>query len=69
MTNKVNPWDLDIRVRERNLKNGTLTDKDVEKLHSSLPDQASLAEPVSVPQPALVREDEDEAEDNEAGDS
>ena len=32
MSNKtINSWDWDIRVRERKLKNGTLTDKDVEK--------------------------------------
>ena len=32
MSNKtINSWDWDIRVRERMLKAGTLTDKDVEK--------------------------------------
>jgi hypothetical protein len=50
---KINSWDLDIRVRERNLKNGTLTDKDIEKLHAALPDLADQGEPVSLPQPAL----------------
>jgi hypothetical protein len=50
---KINPWDLDIRVRERNLKTGTLTDKDIDKLHSGLPDQADHAEPVTIPQPAI----------------
>lgn len=54
MSNKnINAWDWDIRVRERNLKNGTLTDKDVEKHVGQLPDLAEQAEPVSLPQPAL----------------
>ena len=31
MTQKTNPWTFDVRVRDRNLKAGTVTDKDVEK--------------------------------------
>jgi hypothetical protein len=54
MTNKtINAWDWDIRVRERNLKNQTLTEKDVEKHSAQLPDLAEQAEPVGVSQPAL----------------
>jgi hypothetical protein len=54
MSNKtINSWDWDIRVRERNLKNQTLTEKDVEKNASQLPDLADQAEPIGVPQPAL----------------
>ncbi len=54
MSNKtINSWDWDIRVRERMIKNGTLTDKDLEKQYSSLPDLAEQCEPVSVQQPAL----------------
>ena len=54
MSNKtINSWDWDIRVRERMLKAGTLTDKDVEKHIQQLPDLAEGAEPVSVSQPAL----------------
>lgn len=49
----VNPWTFDTRVRERNLKSGALTDKDLEKYLSSLPDLAEQAEPFSIPQPAL----------------
>jgi hypothetical protein len=54
MSNKtINSWDWDIRVRERMIKNGTLTDKDLEKHIASLPDQSDHAEPVSMPQPAI----------------
>jgi hypothetical protein len=54
MSNKtINSWDWDIRVRERMLKNGTLTDKDVEKHIAQLSDQAEHSEPVSMTQPAL----------------
>jgi len=54
MSNKtINSWDWDIRVRERNIKNGTLTDKDIEKHKTGLPDLAEQADGVSLPQPAL----------------
>jgi hypothetical protein len=54
MSNKtINSWDWDIRVRERNLKSGALTEKDIEKQVSQLPDVADHAEPVAIPQPAL----------------
>ena len=50
---KLNPWDLDIRVRERNLRNGTLSEKDVEKIHAALPDLEDQVDTVTLPQPAL----------------
>jgi hypothetical protein len=53
MSNKIAPWDLDIRVRERNLKNGRLEDKDVEKFLSSLPDLASDTTAFGTTQPAV----------------
>jgi hypothetical protein len=54
MSNKtINSWDWDIRVRERNLKNGTLTEKDLEKYRTQLNDAAEQSEAVSMPQPAL----------------
>ena len=54
MSNKtINSWDWDIRVRERMLKSGTLTDKDVEKHIAQLPDLGEQAEPVSMSQPAI----------------
>jgi hypothetical protein len=58
MSNKFNPWDLDIRVRERNLKAGTLTDKDVEKILGQLPDMAAEVDAVTIPQPAIGGRDD-----------
>jgi hypothetical protein len=52
-TKTINSWDWDIRVRERNIKNGTLADKDLEKHASQLPDVADQSDTVTVPQPAL----------------
>jgi hypothetical protein len=75
MTQKTNPWTFDVRVRERNLKAGSLTDKDVEKYLSQLPDNAEHAEAFGTAQPALeqpeiVDEDDgiDDADDDDDGD-
>lgn len=46
-------WDLDIRVRERNLKNGLLAAKDVEKMLAALPDSAGEVEALGLEQPAI----------------
>jgi hypothetical protein len=53
MTTQKTPWDLDVRVRERNLRKGVLDDKDVEKYLRELPDSAANAENVTIPQPAV----------------
>lgn len=55
MTQKTpsNPWQMDVRVRERNLKSGALTEKDLEKFLTGLPDLADQAEPFGTAQPAL----------------
>jgi hypothetical protein len=54
MSNKnINSWDWDIRVRDRNLKAGVFTEKDLEKHVGQLPDLAENCEPVSLAQPAL----------------
>ena len=53
MTTQKTPWDLDVRVRERNIRKGVLDDKDVEKYLKDLPDQAANAENVTIPQPAV----------------
>lgn len=53
MSNKISPWDLDIRVRERNLKNGRVQDKDLEKFLTSLPDLAESTTSFATGQPAL----------------
>ena len=53
MTSQKTPWDLDVRVRERNLRKGVLDEKDVEKHLKELPDVAANAENVSIAQPAV----------------
>jgi hypothetical protein len=50
---KINSWEWDIRVRERNLRKGTFEEKDVEKYLAALPDVADQADGVAAPQPAL----------------
>ncbi len=62
-TKTISAFDLDIRVRERNIKSGTLSEKDLEKFLGGLPDLADAAEPVSLAQPALAAEDDDGADD------
>jgi hypothetical protein len=52
-TKTINPWEWDVRVRERNLHKGILDDKDVEKHLSQLPDVADQAESITIAQPAL----------------
>ena len=73
MTNKLNVWDWDLRVRERNLKQGMLTDKDVEKFLSTVPDVADQAETFATPQPALdppeMADEPDDDLDDEESDS
>ena len=78
MTQKTNPWTFDVRVRDRNLKAGTVTDKDVEKYLGGLPDLADQSESFATSQPALLQpvveapadtgidegDDEDEDEDD-----
>jgi hypothetical protein len=60
MSNKISPWDLDIRVRERNLKNGRLQEKDLEKFITGLPDLGTDTTPFSTPQPAMGGHDKSE---------
>jgi hypothetical protein len=57
MTQKTNqnPWTMDVRVRERNLKSGSLTDKDLEKYLTNLTDVGDQAESFSTAQPALAQ--------------
>lgn len=69
---KINSWDWDIRVRERNLKNGTLTEKDVEAERAKLADLADQTDPVTEIQPAIGNgegDDEDDVEDETAGEA
>lgn len=78
MTQKTNPWTFDVRVRERNLKAGSLTEKDVEKYLSQLPDSADQAESFATAQPALeqpvvedegIDDEEDDADDVDGDDT
>jgi hypothetical protein len=52
-TKSINPWEWDVRVRERNLRKGILDEKDVEKHIAQLPDAADQAESIGIVQPAL----------------
>jgi hypothetical protein len=52
-TKTINPWEWDVRVRERNLRKGILDEKDVEKHLGGLPDVADQAESIPMAQPAL----------------
>jgi hypothetical protein len=52
-TKTINPWEWDVRVRERNLRKGILDEKDVEKHIAQLPDAADQAESIGIVQPAL----------------
>jgi len=53
-------WDLDIRVRDRNLQKGLLTPKDIERYLKELPDASANAEPVSLPQPVFENAGQEE---------
>ena len=52
-TKVINSWDWDIRVRARNIKAGTLDEKDIEKHKASLVDLNEQTDAVTLPQPAL----------------
>jgi len=52
-TKTINPWEWDIRVRERNVRKGVFDEKEIEKHLSSLPDMSEQAESVGITQPAL----------------
>ncbi len=78
MTQKTNQnlGTLDVRVRERNLRSGLVTEKDVEKYLSALPDLAGEVESFATAQPALAQpamadldldgDDEDDEDDEES---
>jgi hypothetical protein len=66
-------WDWDVRVRERNLKAGILSEKEVEKMLTSLEDLTEKMDTVSLAQPAMASsaslpdDDDDDDEDDEVG--
>jgi hypothetical protein len=49
----INPWEWDVRVRERNLRKGILDEKDIERHLAQLADVGEQAEAVVLAQPAL----------------
>jgi hypothetical protein len=50
---KINSWEWDVRVRERNVRRGIIDEKDIEKHLAAIPDVADQADSVTYPQPAL----------------
>ena len=65
----ISPSALDIRVRDRNLKSGALSEKDLEQFLAALPDLADASEPVTLAQPALAGADADADDDDEETDA
>jgi hypothetical protein len=61
----MNARDLDIRVRDRNLKSGLLAEKDLQKHIAGLADSADNADIFSVPQPALDAPEEPEDDEDD----
>lgn len=65
MTTKTVPsWEWDVRVRDRNLKKGLFTEKDLDKHLATLPDGAGHCDSVTVAQPG-IDDDEDEFDSDE----
>jgi hypothetical protein len=57
-TKTINPWEWDVRVRERNVTKGVFEAKDIEKYLAQLPDVGDQAETIGLAQPAVAgRED------------
>jgi hypothetical protein len=65
-TKPANPWTWDLRVRDRNLRAGTVEAKDVEKYLGGLPDLAENATPFTVDPPNF--DPPDDVDDEEDGD-
>ena len=63
-----NPWDWDLRVRDRNVAEGKLGDKELTKYLTALPDLADQVETFATPQPALDAPEEEGLDDGDDGD-
>ena len=61
----LDPWTTDVRTRARNLKQGLLDPKDLEKHLRDLPDLEAHTETMSVAQPAVLGDDEDDDDEDE----
>jgi hypothetical protein len=57
-TKTINPWEWDVRVRERNLRKGVFDEKDVEKHVSQLVDVSDQADTITLGQPAIGGRDD-----------
>ena len=66
-TRTITATELDIRVRERNLRTGVVTEKEVEKHISALPDLDAHVDAFVTPQPALDPPPVAEEEEDEPG--
>lgn len=60
----LNPWDWDVRVRERNLAKGILTEADVNKHLMELPDVAEQAETLAMSDIGADEDDGDTSVDS-----
>lgn len=67
-TKAANPWTWDLRVRERNLRAGTVDVKEQEKYLSSLPDVADQATPFSIDPPNFEATAAPDADDDDNDD-
>ncbi len=62
-TKTITTSEWDIRVRTRNLRDGVITDKDVEKHLAALPDLEAATESFTLEQPALGGHEDDDDDD------
>jgi hypothetical protein len=67
-TKNLNDWLLDNRVRDRLIKAGAVSEKDIEKAIAALPDLESHCETIAIPQPALDLPEEDDDQDDDDDD-
>jgi len=62
-------WDLDVRVRDRNLKSGRITKEAVDAHLAALPDLSQFADVLSLGQPGDQDDEDDEDDDTCDSDS
>jgi hypothetical protein len=68
---KTNPWDWDLRVRDRNLRSGTLEEKELQKHLGALVDLEGQVDSFTTPQPLFASaedmiDDDDDQDDDDA---
>lgn len=67
-TRTINPWDWDLRVRERNVRAGLISPKDLDKVTGALPDLEGTVESFTLAQPALDDDGLDDEDDDDLDD-